>query len=410
MSVETSSAEPVAPASEFGVVAALSRACVGLDTPAALICAAGATLRQRLGCRRVSLLRPTADGDWWEVVAGGRPGIVGAAAAELPPVWQLGPEEIVCERDGTQSVVLASTSGRSAGLLRLTPPSGGWAPAPSDSLLLAVASIVVLALGAVEARDENAAGAGAGANLSIGLGDRGAFRERLRAERADALRDAFALSPPAPGGHARSPLAAPALDRTAALTVRALVAAVDAKDAYTQHHSRRVGALAAAVALELGLEVPIACHVGLAGLLHDVGKIGIPSSILTKPGGLTDCEWLELRTHVIVGERILRGAGLSSIAGWVRHHHERVDGLGYPEGLVGARIPLPSRILLVADAYDAMVSDRSYRRGIEHDAALAEISRMAGSQFDADCAAALTDAMASAPGLRSEEGRQMAKL
>jgi diguanylate cyclase (GGDEF)-like protein/putative nucleotidyltransferase with HDIG domain len=169
----------------------------------------------------------------------------------------------------------------------------------------------------------------------------------------------------------------------------ALAHAVDAKDAYTRSHCQTVSALAALIAASLGLDGERIEKVRLAGLLHDVGKIGIADSILQKPSRLTDEEFEIMKTHATLGERIVDGAGLHEVAGWVRHHHERPDGKGYPDGLFGSAIPLESRIILVADAFEAMTSDRPYRDGGADHAAIAELERHAGTQFDPDCVAAL---------------------
>ncbi len=119
-----------------------------------------------------------------------------------------------------------------------------------------------------------------------------------------------------------------------------------------------------------------------AGVLHDLGKLGIADAILYKPGKLDDHEWREIKRHPEVGARILEHAGLLDISGWVRAHHERVDGLGYPDGLAAAEIPLEAKILAVADAYEAMIADRPYRAGMPAQDARAELLRCAGTQFD----------------------------
>jgi HD-GYP domain-containing protein (c-di-GMP phosphodiesterase class II) len=126
----------------------------------------------------------------------------------------------------------------------------------------------------------------------------------------------------------------------------------------------------------------------VAGVLHDIGKLGIADAILQKPGKLTEAEWAEIRRHPELGARILDHANLRDVATWVRGHHERVDGAGYPDGLAGDRIPLESRILAVADTYEAMTADRPYRGAMDPAAARAELERCAGTQFDRDVVAA----------------------
>jgi HD-GYP domain-containing protein (c-di-GMP phosphodiesterase class II) len=132
-----------------------------------------------------------------------------------------------------------------------------------------------------------------------------------------------------------------------------------------------------------------------AGVLHDLGKLGIADAILHKPGRLDDFEWKEIQRHPEIGARILEHAGLSDIAGWVRAHHERIDGCGYPAGIAGHEIPIEARILAVADAYEAMVADRPYRAGIPRAAAREEIVRCSGTQFDPTVVGAFLESLAS---------------
>jgi diguanylate cyclase (GGDEF)-like protein len=171
--------------------------------------------------------------------------------------------------------------------------------------------------------------------------------------------------------------------------------AVDAKDSYTRSHCQTVSQLCALIATELALTPALITQMRLAGLLHDVGKIGIPDAILTKPAALTDAEYEQMKRHSILGEEIVAAAGLATEAGWVRHHHERYDGAGYPDGLAGEAIPLQSRIILAADAFEAMTSDRPYRRAPGRDFAIAELKRHAGTQFDPPCVEALCRALES---------------
>jgi diguanylate cyclase (GGDEF)-like protein len=165
-------------------------------------------------------------------------------------------------------------------------------------------------------------------------------------------------------------------------TVHALARAVDAKDGYTHLHSHRVAFYAATLAVSLGLDPERVEMVRTAGVLHDVGKIGIPDRILLKPGKLTKDEFMEMRRHSELGRDIIAGAGMSEIADWICELHERFDGHGYPFGAAGDDIPLESRILAVADALEAMTCPRVYRPALLIEDALAQLERGAGSQFD----------------------------
>jgi putative nucleotidyltransferase with HDIG domain len=162
----------------------------------------------------------------------------------------------------------------------------------------------------------------------------------------------------------------------------ALARAVDAKDSYTRSHCQTVSELTALIATELGFTGDRLARMRLAGLLHDVGKIGVPDQILNKRGALTEDEYRVMQGHSVLGFEIVQAAGLCDEAEWVRHHHERVDGGGYPDGLAGEAIPLESRIILVADAYEAMTSDRPYRTAPGQAFAVEELQRGAGTQFD----------------------------
>jgi diguanylate cyclase (GGDEF)-like protein/putative nucleotidyltransferase with HDIG domain len=170
-----------------------------------------------------------------------------------------------------------------------------------------------------------------------------------------------------------------------------LAKAVDARDTYTGSHSERVSELAAKVATRLGLGVEQVELTRLAGSLHDLGKLAIPEEILRKPGTLTDSERLVLERHPQIGFRMLDSLGVDPVADLVLHHHERWDGAGYPDGLRGDRIPLGARIIFVTDAYDAMTSDRIYRPKRSSPAALAELERCAGTQFDPGIVAAFAE-------------------
>jgi diguanylate cyclase (GGDEF)-like protein len=172
-------------------------------------------------------------------------------------------------------------------------------------------------------------------------------------------------------------------DRAARYRAAASLAkAVDARDAYTGSHSERVGELAARIARRLGIEEPQIELTRLAASLHDLGKLAIPEEILRKPGALNESERLVLQRHPQIGYRMLESLGVDPIADWVLHHHERWDGSGYPDRLRGDEIPLGARIIFVADAYDAMTSERVYRKPLDEREALEELERCAGTQFD----------------------------
>ena len=171
--------------------------------------------------------------------------------------------------------------------------------------------------------------------------------------------------------------------------VGALAAAVDGKDHYTHYHSERVATYAREIALELGFSPSRVELLEVAGRLHDVGKIAVPDAILLKSGKLTPAEYKEIKRHSAVGETIVRDIGLGEIALWVRHHHERWDGGGYPDGLRAEEIPIESRILGVVDAFDAMTHDRSYQDAIGLPEAIIEIESNMGTQFDPELAQTL---------------------
>jgi len=164
--------------------------------------------------------------------------------------------------------------------------------------------------------------------------------------------------------------------------VRALAAAVDARDSATQYHSRNVAALAVRVAQSLELSHDTTRLLEVAALLHDVGKIGVADAILRKRGALTAVERRDIEEHPVLGERILASNRFDEILPWVRGHHERWDGTGYPDGLAGEDIPLEARILALCDAYDAMTSERPYRNALTPDAAIQELDLCIGTQFD----------------------------
>jgi diguanylate cyclase (GGDEF)-like protein/putative nucleotidyltransferase with HDIG domain len=161
-----------------------------------------------------------------------------------------------------------------------------------------------------------------------------------------------------------------------------LAEAVDLRFSGSARHSETVGRYAEMMARELGLPERHVSRVRLAGMLHDIGKVGVPDSILRKPGPLSEEELAAIRRHPELGGQILEHPSLADVRVWVGAHHERPDGLGYPLGVSGEELPLEARIVAVADAYEAMTSDRSYRDSIGHTGARAELRRCAGSQFD----------------------------
>jgi diguanylate cyclase (GGDEF)-like protein/putative nucleotidyltransferase with HDIG domain len=165
--------------------------------------------------------------------------------------------------------------------------------------------------------------------------------------------------------------------------VAALAEALTERDRYTGEHSESVVALVERVARGLALSDAEVDTVKAAALLHDIGKVAIPDDVLNKPGPLDEDEWRIMREHPVIGERILRAIpGMGSIARIVRHEHERFDGGGYPDGLVGDEIPIGARVILACDAYHAMTSDRPYRRSMGHAEAIRELASGAGTQFD----------------------------
>ncbi|MDO8847216.1 MAG: HD-GYP domain-containing protein [Coriobacteriia bacterium] len=177
-------------------------------------------------------------------------------------------------------------------------------------------------------------------------------------------------------------------------TLQALVAAVDAKDSYTARHSLNVADYAVALAKHMGRD-DLVPQLERAGLLHDVGKIGVPETLLAKPAALTREEYASVKEHSAVGADIITMIPfLADIVPIVRHHHEHLDGSGYPDGITGDEIPLPARVLAVADAFDAMTTVRPYRKAMRPAVAVAEMVACSGTQFDGNVVEALAEAMA----------------
>src|SRR5918999_784160 len=194
-------------------------------------------------------------------------------------------------------------------------------------------------------------------------------------------REISAIFAPEPGGRG-------GMDETHLATLLSLAEALDLRDTGTAAHSRTVGRYCGLIARQLQLPSERVKRIEVAGVLHDIGKIGLPDAILQKPGRLGRAELTEIRTHPEIGAQVLSGRGLEDLRGWVLAHHERPDGLGYPAGLEDLAIPLEAKILAVADAFEAMTADRVYRPGIGTKAARAELLRCAGTQFDSRVVAA----------------------
>ena len=174
-----------------------------------------------------------------------------------------------------------------------------------------------------------------------------------------------------------------AISRLSIHMVETLADAIDAKDTYTHGHSRRVAEYSSEIARRSGHTEDYCRDIYMMGLLHDVGKIGIPDAVINKPGRLTDEEFAIIKTHPMKGYKILSNIHeMPSMATGARYHHERYDGRGYPDGLLGEEIPEAARIIAVADAYDAMTSNRSYRQLMPQEKVRTEIEKGKGSQFD----------------------------
>ena len=180
------------------------------------------------------------------------------------------------------------------------------------------------------------------------------------------------------------------MERTFTTTLAALTSTVEAKDDYTASHGEDVADLAARVARRMGLTQSQARDVRYAAMLHDIGKIAVPSEILLKPGKLTEEEWIVMRSHAAVGgDLVARIDAFAHLAPAIRASHERWDGAGYPDGLAGEQIPLAARIIAACDTYDAIVTDRPYRPARTPAQARAELRRVAGGQLDANAVEAL---------------------
>jgi diguanylate cyclase (GGDEF)-like protein len=266
-------------------------------------------------------------------------------------------------------------------------PGTGIAGAESccERLIAALADARVPGAGAVTVSAGIAAG-GPGATVDALLADACAGLDLARAE--GGARTAARPEDDGVGGPA-SPLP------RHADVIEALSTALLERDRYTGEHSECVVDLAREVARAMGVSEVEVERIAAAALVHDVGKVAIPDRVLHKPAALDDDEWEVMRDHPVIGERILRTIpGMGTVARIVRHEHERFDGGGYPDGLAGDAIPVGSRVILACDAYHAMTSDRPYRRAMPHDAAVSELSRAAGTQFDPRVVTALLGRLA----------------
>ena len=185
------------------------------------------------------------------------------------------------------------------------------------------------------------------------------------------------------------------MQRAICQSLLGLANALEAKDPYTRGHSERVAALSRRIASALGMAPAIVDVVGQAGLLHDIGKIGVPEAVLRKPGPLSREEWGVMRAHPVIGAQIVSPFEFFEAAARViRHHHERWDGSGYPDGLTGTAIAIEARIVAVADVYDALTSVRSYRPALSGAAAAAVLRQEAGHTLDETVVAALLGVLA----------------
>ena len=205
-------------------------------------------------------------------------------------------------------------------------------------------------------------------------------------------------------GHA---LSHEALEEAFVGTIRSLAEAIDAKDPSTRGHSDWVSKYAVMIGRQIGLDNSALDVLKYAGYLHDVGKIGIPDTVLGKTGHLTVDEWKLMKKHPLVSAKILEPVKITpALKAAVRHHHERFDGKGYPYGLAGESIPLEARIMAVADSYEAMTSDRPYRKALSDEEAVDELKRCAGTQFDPACVDAFLRALgrSTSPVIESMEG------
>lgn len=202
-------------------------------------------------------------------------------------------------------------------------------------------------------------------------------RSHLRALEQDTKAEAL------PSGHQDLQFAEEIYPEVLLESLRSIISTLEEKDSYTHGHSLRVAEYAVIIAHELNLSDLEVREVELCALFHDIGKIGIPDQILLKPGRLTRAEFEIMKSHPVRSSRILEKiSSLRNLIPGIKYHHERFDGLGYPEGLRGQDIPLYARIILIADTYDAMTSTRPYRLALDKEVAFAELRNCSGTQFD----------------------------
>lgn len=187
-------------------------------------------------------------------------------------------------------------------------------------------------------------------------------------------------------------------------TLKTLILTIEARDLYTRQHSENVTRIAMQMADAIGCSQEEKDAIRFGGYLHDIGKIGVKDTILLKPGRLTHEEYEEIKKHPIIGDNIVQPLGSLSLERLlIRHHHERYDGKGYPDGLEAEKIPRIARILAIADTYDSMTTTRPYRKGLSHQIAVEEIKRCAGTQFDPEFARVFLQIPAGKRGLRNED-------
>jgi putative nucleotidyltransferase with HDIG domain len=331
--------------------------------------------------------------DQFDFQSTGMTWVPGTAGPVGPDAWH---------PDDALLVPLSSSDGRPLAFLSLDDPVDGRRP--SDSALEVVSAVAAIAAGVIEHAQLAAEAARHRASVEHLLRVSSELTtSKSRAEMLDAvcegIRDALGFEKAAvfldEADDGELVLAAgvgfddvEGIGPFSGAAAMLLAETLDLRDVATARHSETVGRYAERIAAELGLAPDQVERVRVAGVLHDIGKLGISDAVLLKPGRLEPHEWQEIKRHPELGARILEHANLRDVASWVLSHHERVDGTGYPRELARTLIPLEGRILAVADAYEAMTADRPYRRALTEPEARAELRRGAGTQFDPDVIAA----------------------